>query len=480
MALWIVPGAPLEHGAGWRIWYSWPAGQAFNPGNVVVSRGGIQELKKQEWNPLPSLPGYDRRMGICIVRLKDTSPGALYDVLIPEAGNQVFRWKSMPDDLSDPEGVSFLLSSCFWRDNDREGAYSVAVRELTRLWKPAFKILCGDQVYQDWPPEIFGDKQPVTLYGDRYADYWSDPAYQEVLTATPNLFLCDDHEYWNDYPETQIHLARSRTEANRRAYGNAAQKLYELFQQHANPGGRAWYSFTINPVSFFVSDARSHRDRFENSPHGFFKEDQWDDLVAWQQGLRGPGVLVIGQPLYQEDGDWRDHSLSNFREDYVRLLGLIESSLRGNNLDGSPHDILILTGDIHTGRFSTATVHGIDTWNEVHELVASPASRVGPYLSTPNPEKPPTRIAVQARQQSLVWDVQMHSDGTTPTIDNNIALIRMFPGTNQRVRFELSLWRIRPYDNRSAFSRLFGKSQPQGPVVRLFPADRPAHEIQLR
>jgi hypothetical protein len=38
---------------------------------------------------------------------------------------------------------SFLLASCFWHDNDREGTYLAAVRQLTKQWSPAFKLLLG-------------------------------------------------------------------------------------------------------------------------------------------------------------------------------------------------------------------------------------------------------------------------------------------------------------------------------------------------
>src|SRR4029077_18702551 len=103
-------------------------------------------------------------------------------------------------------------------------------------------------------------------------------------------------------------------------------------------------------------------------------------LSHWQQNLKGPGILVIGQPFFQKDGDWKDHSLSNFPDDYGRLLNLVEQSVRGKNAEGRPHDILILTGDIHSGRHARAVLPG---GRFVHELVASPASRIGPFLTEP-------------------------------------------------------------------------------------------------
>ena len=74
---------------------------------------------------------------------------------------------------------------------------------------------------------------------------------------------------------------------------------------------------------------------------------QWQDLKAWQMGLKGPGFLVLGQPLFQADGDWKDHSYSNFRDNYNQLLKIVKASLQGDNDEGRPHDIVVLSGDIH-------------------------------------------------------------------------------------------------------------------------------------
>jgi len=53
--------------------------------------------------------------------------------------------------------------------------------------------------------------------------------------------------------------------------------------------------------------------------------------------------------------------------------------------------------------------------------------------------------------------------------------VRMSPGTNGRVRFELALWRIRPYDARSVAGRMLRRRQPQATLVSLL-----QREIELR
>lgn len=478
MTTWVVPGAPLEEGKGWRIWYSQPGHADFRPQPVTVLRNQQPEAAVEAWRILPDLPGLDRRMGLLTVTLQTPHPGELHDVHVPEAGlPEPFRWRSLPDKIG-VEGFAFLLASCFWHDSDREGAYSAAVRQLTRQWSPAFKLLVGDQVYADWPsdktPDFTGHPE-VELYADRYAQYWGDPAYRETLLTSPNFFMCDDHEFWNDYPERQIHLSRSWPEF-RDAYAKAAQVLYERYQQCANPGDKPWYWFTIPPVSFFVADSRSQRDFFREAPPAhFIQEPQWRDLERWARGLRGPGVLVLGQPLFQKDGDWRDHSLSNFTEDYGRLWSVIEGSLTGQNDHQRPHDILVLSGDIHTGRFGVGRRAGLEAPVGVPELIASPASMIRP--GSKEPEEPDYKFTVRYGGRQSVWGVDRNEAAGVPfmTLHNNVAMVRLRPGTNGRVRFEQSLWRVRPYDARSWWDRMVGEAPLSGAVIPLFHS-----EIELR
>ncbi len=107
--------------------------------------------------------------------------------------------------------------------------------------------------------------------------------------------------------------------------------------------------------------------------------EQWDDLEAWAKNLKGPGVLVLPQPLLKAGGSKTDRTLR-------RLPGVrpLRRDLRGaRSAARTPHDILILTGDIHTGRLSSAEIVGLP--GEIYELVASPrlaghavAAAVGP------------------------------------------------------------------------------------------------------
>src|SRR5207237_8127405 len=102
-------------------------------------------------------------------------PGALDGLAVPAVeppGPLMLR--SLPASVAD--GVSFLFSSCYWLPNDREGAYAAGVADLSKLLQPAFKLLIGDQVYQDYPVNWELLKSSFALYAERYEQYWSDPA----------------------------------------------------------------------------------------------------------------------------------------------------------------------------------------------------------------------------------------------------------------------------------------------------------------
>jgi hypothetical protein len=485
---WVVPGAPLAGGEGWRIWYSWPEPNG-PPEPVSVSLAGAPvDTVEQAWVPLDPIPDVSRSAGILTVRLRDPRPGALYEVTIPEAErSRPFGWRTLPDSVDNvmPDrpglsGASFLFSSCFWWNNDKEGAYSAGIRELAKLTQPAFKLLLGDQVYQDWPWALDVMDDPSVRYSKRYEQYWGDQMYRELLQCTPNYFMGDDHEFWNDYPEKQLQLPQTWTAAKRNDFGTAARQTYDFYQRSANGTQNAvWVIFEVAPVSFFISDTRSQRTAIgQPNPH-FFSPEQWAALESWANGLRGPGVLTLGQPLYHHFGSRKDHTLPDFKEDFARLSAVFDRSLRGQNDDGRPHDILMLSGDIHIGRYTVGRLPQITPFNEVYELVASAASRIAPDLSTPHPEGPPTRMPAGA-ETSLAWDVRMSSGQGLPTLDNNVGVVQMSPGTvgpggAPRVRFQLELWRVRPYDTRHILGRLFHKSKPLGPLSRLFRT-----EVELR
>ena len=109
-------------------------------------------------------------------------------------------------------------------------------------------------------------------------------------------------------------------------------------------------------------------------------------------------------------------------------------------------------------------------YDQIYELVASPASLVTPYLPPwghkPNPL--PDKVTINRRTWQVTGNRQL-----TATVDNNVGLIRIEPGRNGRYRFTLQLWRVRPLIG--VAGRVFGKKAAKGA--------QPIHdpiEIELR
>jgi hypothetical protein len=478
MDLWIVPGAPLMEGRGWRIWCSHKGEGSFSPPQVEVRDNHAMVPSQSEWTLLYRAPGLQRRMAMMTLTLKTPGPpeGAIYQVtLSTNHQSQVFNWWTMPYQVT-AQGVTFLFASCFWHNNDREGYYRTGLRELGQLAHPQFKLLLGDQVYGDWPNAWDLGDEAIELYAKRYAQYWGDPYYREALQTCPNFITCDDHEYWNDYPEKQIQLPQTWDPKNRKKYGQGAEELYYQYQRCLNPGAARWYSFSIDPVSFFIADTRSEREvcNKKDTSH-FMSVEQWEALEAWQKTLRGPGVLVLGQPLFQEDGNFKDHSLSNFKKDYARLWRVIERSLGGKNAHGKPHDILVLSGDIHTGRYAEAHGPFPDAPYGVPEFIASPAAMINPGNN--KPEAPPEKIRVLPNTGGgeSVWRIDHQSNIGIMTIQNNLGLVRMVPGSQvggtPRMRFELELWRLPARIIQLDWDEVAPPQGTGGPLAKLFRKD---------
>ena len=460
-SLWVVPGAPLEKGDGWRIWLSQPGGDDFKPPKPIEVRhqGVVQSYDEGDanWKLFPPYEGLSRRMGVLTVKLDDPKPGARYEITIPGAGT--YRWRSLPTSL-DPKGMTFLVSSCFWLPGDKEGAYRRGVLEVSRIVDPTFKLLIGDQIYHDYPLHPLPRNIPK-LFGDRYESYWGDTYYRDVLTSAPNYFTCDDHEFWNNYPEKQIWLPQTYDKFREKS-SEAAQETYLRFQRGLNPEEGRFYQFDIDPVSFFVTDSRSERgDINHDKKAAAFSEDQRKKLADWANGLKGPGVIVLGQPLFDHEGGKTDRSLASFTEDFARLCGVFETSLTKSE----PHDILILTGDIHTGRYAAATLVGRQPAAYVHEFVTSPASRVGPFIAEVKAKEAPLSVKFAQEAVEHKWDVAEVE--LSRTIDDNIAAVRMRPWGNQ-VLFELELWRLRTRDPRPYWKRVLRGRQQDGPVVQIY------------
>ena len=116
---------------------------------------------------------------------------------------------------------------------------------------------------------------------------------------------------------------------------------------------------------------------------------------------------------------------------------------------------MILTGDIHTGRVSSAEIVGAPG----HDLRARRLARLaGHALSAAVGPQAVRAARPPDHQQARVDDHR--PPPADPTVDNNVGLIKIAPGRNGRYRFTLQLWRVRPFIG--VAQRLFGRKARQG------------------
>jgi hypothetical protein len=367
--------------------------------------------------PLPPLDSW-RLLGpavegfyVHVHSLRGLTPGSTYRVSLLAGAGSPGRPRSpvteaifetlptrLPATDSNADGgerpFTVLLGSCYWVHGDNG---SVADR-YTRLYRhpaerPHLKLLVGDQVYIDQPFWEFEERKSTKdlqrFITRRYADSWR--SLKGLLTSGANICTTDDHEYWNDYPNTPLPLWLA---LQVQGYRNTMKKICQDFVAKVQLS-RAIESFTIgNPpqLSVFVADTRMHRTRQE--PPGFWgtlepslvkygqfmAESDLDKLVDWLARLTCPGVLVLGQPLFSNPESYvtelfgkqaiiSDLNLPAFRPQFQRLVRALQYA---------PHDVLVLAGDVHFGRVARVQPYLLDgaDASTLFEVIASPMAQL--------------------------------------------------------------------------------------------------------
>lgn len=127
-------------------------------------------------------------------------------------------------------------------------------------------------------------------------------------------------------------------------------------------------AFTVAPLSFFIADVRMHRsDNFSS----FLAPGDMEKLSRWVKGLKGPGVLCLGQPLLvkpKKTGAGRKLIDSNLADH--KQYGALVKALRR-----SEHDIVMVTGDVHLGRIAETPLNP-SAGARLIEVIASPMALV--------------------------------------------------------------------------------------------------------
>lgn len=340
---------------------------------------------------------------------------------------------TLPERLPTPAERPFtvLTGSCFCAAQDPGGLAGAAVRQLPAQARPDVTIVSGDQVYLDSPALHFlaCTHRPDELAGELLASYlatWGQRTpgggYREVLSAGATYFSSDDHELWNNAPEPTPYVRDSWTASGRAAWLRLGRELYHIFQAAAG-GSR----FAIGQLSFLVADTRLARTADLST---LIDPRELASLAGWVGGLRGPGVLVVGQPLFAEESGWRgaltDRSLADFRQ-YHELVAA---------LAGSRHDIVVLTGDVHFGRLATCQLPG---GARIIELIASPFALVDP-IATGKWKPAPATFPAAPRRGGPRFPVATH--GYRRADEHFLTLA--FSGAGPAVRLAATSWTIAP------------------------------------
>ena len=169
--------------------------------------------------------------------------------------------------------------------------------------------------------------------------------------------------------------------------------------------------FEVGDLTFFLLDGRSDRTSAYGEPNrGFATRSALDRLVGALEGVGGPIVLVLPQPLvtgsgslWDKIGDWfgntfhlkGDYTLPDYPEQYGELC---EAILRGRR------DVLVLTGDIHWSRLVRIAHRGSASRN-VFEATSSPLSRIPSLpLGLGDPSVGSSDGRLEWRSGSTGWD----------------------------------------------------------------------------
>ncbi|MBL9102309.1 MAG: hypothetical protein JNL82_15190 [Myxococcales bacterium] len=327
-------------------------------------------------------------------------------------------------------GVNIAVSSCYCDLFKRSGDYLKVLQGASGYNPLLAKFLVGDNLYLDVGP--LKGRTPFEEIAERYLDHYWRSDYADVLGYLPTFTIWDDHEFWNNYPERQIHLPRIN--AHHADYTAACQLGLRTFQAAINPApaARSGLSYTVDlaPLSVFALDMRSGRTSHEASEPRLCSEAELAAFERWAARLRGPGAVVVGQPLWIHTGNNFDWNPPAFRAQFARLWKAMAAA---------PWDIVILTGDIHHSHLLEIDT---GTSGRIWQLTSSPVVHI------PTIESIAAR-AFDVQDRAAVnftpsLEIDVVASGTQPRIaayhmgsacPNTLALLNIKPNLDGSVAF---------------------------------------------
>ncbi len=396
MGIILVPHTIEQQEA--KLWIAATADTTSPPEDVsVFLLPGNKEIKlsKGNWRSVTAggaLKPALRRVFIQTVTIPNLQPNTTYKVTTREGTRARFSTLSISLPQEGQRPFTVLLTSCFHQGNDQEGRIGRAVKLLPEDFRPSVKILCGDQVYLDLPAhEDFPDDEAwlAENFLSKYLLTWGqkgpvDEGYQTLLETGGTYFTADDHEFWNNFPNWATLVNNTWTPGGRERWKKVATALYQDFQSDEPSKAGHPRRFNVGRLSFFIADTRVFR---QEGDENFMHKADFEKLQQWIQELKGPGVLVLGQPIFHKPAGWfsgrfGDRALSNYKQQYPDLV---------RTLFQAQHSILVLTGDVHYGRVASCILRSGPRPVELIEVIASPSSLVSP-ITTGEPQDAPLRF----------------------------------------------------------------------------------------
>lgn len=370
----------LLHPSEWRMWKTRQVldGRSDPEQNAVLyyqrvligSKGGLKDGTKYvfwvKWdknsNPDAAFPNEPKSKHFGSMqdfsRRKYLYVRALYD----QSDKAVATATTLPANLpaaADPKPFTVMLGSCFYRPSDPDGLAGKVFYEMPWQRRPNLKLLCGDQVYLDNPWEettfplgITGNEKLRKLILKKYIQTWTQMSlmsdkkksavggFNVLLRHGANYFASDDHEFWNNAPNKGgVGLGLTLLRFQRRFWFREGAELFRIFQSLS-----PLMTFSVPPVSFCIADTRINRNI---KGLRFMENDDLDALLTWIDRLEGPGVISLGQPLLAKKGNWLARLFDRGLADYDYQFNQLKTKI-----SESRHSIVLLTGDVHFGRYS--------------------------------------------------------------------------------------------------------------------------------
>lgn len=345
------------------------------PPDGLTIEGGAATLQL----PGPWTPATTASPAICWqqrVKLTGLQPRTAYTLRLAQAGQGLADAfvttlpERLPEAPQDP--LVMLFASCFAVAQDPAGAVGRAYGSLPPGMRPGFAVLCGDQVYLDTPtshfflhvhtPDLLAAELTIN-YIQSFSQQACDGGFTRLLAGGGAFLTPDDHELWNNAPAMGALVTDTWTDGGRETWRGFATQLFDGFQ---TPQRGA--SFEIPPLSIRICDTRLSRTMDRKV---FMDPARLTDITNWLAALEGPGMLVVGQPILAGSAGWKgnlfDWSMVDF-EQYADLARAL-ASVR--------HDVLVLTGDVHFGRWAVVT---LANGARIVEIIASPMALVDPAV----------------------------------------------------------------------------------------------------